>query len=78
MKEFWAKKHKDEITEMISLKFLGTTAPNPGKPHLVWATTKDNPKETEKAAVKAKLMTGHLQAAVGAEQTIQRTAATHL
>ena len=58
MKEFWAKKHKDEITEMSSLKFLGTTAPNPGKPHLVWATTKDNPKETEKAAVKAKLMTG--------------------
>ena len=58
MKDFWSKKQTDEIAEMSSLKFLGTTASTPGKPHLVWATTKDNPMETEKAMVKVKLMTG--------------------
>ena len=53
MKEFWATKHKDEIAEMSSLKFLGTSASTPGKTNLAWATKM----ETEKAMVKAKLMT---------------------
>ena len=58
MKEYWTKKHQEEIAEKSSLKFLGTSTPTPAKPHLVWTSTKENPKESEKAMIKARIMTG--------------------
>ena len=58
MKEYWTKKHQEEIAEKSSLKFLGTSTPTSGKPHLVWTSTKENPKKSEKAMIKARIMTG--------------------
>ena len=59
--EFWNNNTKREISEKSTLKYLQLQE-NPSKvPHQVWAGSKHSPFASQKAIVKAKLLTGTLR-----------------
>ena len=59
--EFWNNNTKREVSEKSTLKYLQLQE-NPSKvPHQVWAGSKHSPFASQKAIVKAKLLTGTLR-----------------
>ena len=57
LKNYWTKMQNEESKERNTLKHLAATK-KPGQPHHIWRSSKNNPADTKKAMVKARLATG--------------------
>jgi hypothetical protein len=55
---YWTKTLQQEASEKSSLSYLNIENCVIGKPHQVWATVTDNPRDVQRAVIKARMLTG--------------------